>query len=256
MKTFWLLGLALLCYGCSPVNQLPQQDSKLADTTVESPNVNSQASLEPQPVASQDNGSSDSGNQPPAWMSIGVSDQGNHLDIDTQSIRPTKSFITYRSRILFANPQNGMAIAVNQQVMDCRSGVYQVIEEVTLTNQGKVIEHQTKPLPPEQTAIGSLQEQLYNIVCNRGTVANDPSLDQQMALEAHQNQHRAAEERLDANLEMSRIGAQVLMNAASQRYGVQDGTQVYPCDYPWQQDDMGRLCGDRAASERLGGREP
>ena len=264
MKTFWLLGLALLCYGCSPVNQLPQQDSKLADTTVESPNVNSQASLEPQPVASQDNGSSDSGNQPPAWMSIGVSDQGNHLDIDTQSIRPTKSFITYRSRILFANPQNGMAIAVNQQVMDCRSGVYQVIEEVTLTNQGKVIEHQTKPLPPEQTAIGSLQEQLHNIVCNEGTVATDSSLDQQMRLEtfrldqqmkleAFQNQFRAAEQIREGYANSRRDMTELMMKVASQRFG---DTPTYPCDYPWERDSMGRLCGERSASERPGGREP
>ena len=186
-------------------------------------------------------------------MSIGVSDQGNHLDIDTQSIRPTKSFITYRSRILFANPQNGMAIAVNQQVMDCRSGVYQVIEEVTLTNQGKVIEHQTKPLPPEQTAIGSLQEQLYNIVCNEGTVATDPSLDQQMKLEAFQNEWKAAEMMLDNYTKMRIAGNEAIAKAASFRYG---DTPTYPCDYPWERDSMGRLCGERSASERPGGREP
>ncbi len=256
MKSFWLLGLALLCYGCSLTNQLPPQDSKSADTTVESPDVNSQASLEPQPVASQDNSSSSSDNQSPTWMSIGVVNQGNQLDVDTQSIRPIKSFITYRSRVLFADPQNGVAIAVNQQVMDCRSGVYHIIESVTLTNQGQVIEHQAQPSPPQQTVSGSLGEQLHNIVCNGGTVANDPSLNQQMTLEAQQNQFRATEKRLDANLEMIRIGAQVLMNAASQRYDSPPIPTVYPCDYPWQQDDMGRLCGDRAASERPGGREP
>lgn len=253
MKSFWLLGLALLCYGCSPTSQLPPQDSKSADTTVESPNVDSQASLEPQPVASQDDDPSDSGHQPYAWMSIGVSDRGNQVDVDTQSIRPIKSFITYRTRILVANPQNRTAIAVYQQVMDCRSGVYQIIESVTLTNQGQVIKHQTQPLPPEQTAVGSLQEQLHNIVCNGGAVANDPSLDQQMKLEAFQNQFRAAENMLDRYAKMREIGTQALMNAASQRYG---DTPTYPCDYPWQQDNMGRLCGERSASERPGGREP
>ena len=253
MKNFWLLGLALLCYGCSQTNQLPSQNSKSADMTVESPNVDSQASLEPQPVTSQDSGSSNSGNQPPAWMSIGVSDQGNHLDIDTQSIQPIKSFITYRSRVLFANPQNGIAIAVNQQVMDCRSGVYQVVEAVTLTNQGQVIKHQTQPLPPEQTAIGTLQEQLHNIVCDQGTVANDSSLDQQMRLEAFQNQFRAAEQMRESHAKMRESSTELMMNAAAQRYG---NTPTYPCDYPWQQDSMGHLCGDRAASGRPGGREP
>jgi len=77
-----------------------------------------------------------------------------------------------------------------------------------------------------------------------------------LKLEAYQNQFRAAEKMLDRYAKMHEIGTQFLINAASMRYDSPPTPKVYPCDYPWQQDDMGRLCGDRAASERPGGREP
>lgn len=190
----------------------------------------------------------------PEWINVANSIDGNiGMDVDGNSIQLAAPLVFYVSRERYVVPKDNASVTAVQNVLDCRSGVYQYLSFASFDRQGKTISAGQRQSPPYQTQAGTLQAAAFNLVCSQIPSAYVSNLDEQMAMEAFRNQYEAAEGMQDYYLRMRQQGIEMLNSAYSQRFD-SPSNGYYPCDFPWQYDSMGRQCGDRAATERPGGR--
>jgi hypothetical protein len=81
------------------------------------------------------------------WVNVGSTSNGSLIDVDTNSIQINGSSAIYFTRMRHSSPPNGVSITAVHEVMDCRSGLYQSLEYMSFSNQGRMIGRVKNLLP-------------------------------------------------------------------------------------------------------------
>lgn len=184
------------------------------------------------------------------WINVGSTSNESLIDVDTNSIQINGSSAIYFTRMRHNSPPNGVSITAVHEVMDCRSGLYQSLEYMSFSNQGRMLGSSQEPSSISQTKPGTLQAGVYGLVCGQTSTNFDPALNQQTAMKSFRTNQEIAKMASENYSRMSRMNAQALSEAAMQRWN--SSSQDYPCDYTTQIDSLGRACGGRAAIVRPG----
>lgn len=169
------------------------------------------------------------------WINVASSEDGIFVDFDAESVKYSDQLVAYRLRLrLPRSNETGISMYGSEQLMDCASGAYQDMKVLGFNEQGELVFDKQDGLdaPIQDSKIGSAQEYIHKYVCR----ANEPLSPSEIQV------MRAYQERIRQNDEF----VNELMKLYSSRKD--------PCDYSWQTDAIGQQCGDRAASERPGGR--
>lgn len=169
------------------------------------------------------------------WVNVASSEDGMLADFDSKSVKYSGSLVAYRLRLSLPRAnESGISMYGAEQLMDCESGAYQDMRVLGFNEQGTVVFDKQDGLdsPVQENKVGSPQDYIHKYICK----ASEPPLVFNPQLQ------RAYEERIREN--------QQFVSELTKLYSSNDD----PCDYPWQSDAIGQQCGNRAASERLGGR--
>src|SRR6476646_4734313 len=74
------------------------------------------------------------------WINVANSEDGRFVDIDSNSVRYSRSLATYRLRLrLSASNGDGISMYGSEQLMDCGSGAYQETRILGFNDQGSVV---------------------------------------------------------------------------------------------------------------------